>query len=216
MGWVLAAGATGVAWVVFVWVCHPFTRGAHTARRRHLEPRAVPVLDAGSMTLEAERAFEGLPPWAAPEADRYSGYGWASGSMGSDYGSYPSEAALVADLEAHGWFDPDVQDRLQAGLPPDDWSAADLAALHDAPTVLDDSPPRQPSYPDEPGEDGQILVWHGDGFVWEDPPAPTRLLRTTGELFRADLLADAVAFMNRQDAEVLAWLAGASERWAAA
>lgn len=41
----------------------------------------------------------GRPPWAAPEADRYTGYGWVSGSMGSDYGLPPhSEAMLRRDL----------------------------------------------------------------------------------------------------------------------
>ena len=47
-------------------------------------------------------------------------------------------------------------------------------------------------------------------------PPPSRLLRTTGELLRADLLADACAFMARQDTEVVVWLAGFRERWAAA
>ena len=101
----------------------------------------------------------------------------------------------------------------------DGWSAADLAALHDAPTVFDDRGPGVREFASEAD-----LVRHLEDQGWFDPrvqerlrhPAPTRLLRTTGELLNAELLAECTAFMARQDAEVAVWLAGAGERWAAA
>lgn len=51
-----------------------------------------------------------------------------------------------------------------------------------------------------------------DLVAWEE----ARLLRTTGEVVSADLLADVSTFMARQDAEVAAWLAQSQREWATA
>lgn len=72
-----------------------------------------------------------------------------------------------------------------------------------------------------PDSDGGGSRWdHGPELHVQggsNPPLPpSRLLRTTGEIMRADLLADVCADIARRDAEVAMWLVDFQQRWAAA
>lgn len=189
--WEVIAPASVAAmgwWVILAARLARRPSGAH-----HADPAGLTVasLDVGSMTLAEERAFDGLPPWAAPEADRYNGYGWVSGSSGSSYGGWaqygPDGYAIPPDLEA----------TLRREL-----HHVDLWPEE----VMPDGPGRN-----APRLERQPVTGAGDeseGSGLTAPPAP--LTATDLALARCDL------FMVAMRADHERWLASARERWAAA
>lgn len=106
--WVYVLAVCAVAWCAFVGVFHPFRKGTHAAPRGlpvavDVYDRTLPVVEVEGKppwldelyddyhpppsALTDERDYlAAAPAWAAPEADRVTLYGGASGSMGSDYG----------------------------------------------------------------------------------------------------------------------------------
>ena len=153
---------------------------------------------------------EGEPPWAAPEAPRYNGYGWNSGSMGSDY----TDHAL--DWAARNELAPDLEATLRRELHHvDDIDLGPGAGLYLSPGY--NSRPAQsflrfrmkadsPALDGLPREDGA-----GDESEACGPPAPPAPLTATDlALARCDL------FMVAMRADHERWLASARVRWAAA
>ena len=104
--WVYVLAVSGVASVLFVWTFHPFRKGAHAVPRgesvtpdvRDLTLPRAPVAgrppwmagfydDQHPPPATYDRTYlAAAPVWAAPESDRVTLYGGASGSLGSDYG----------------------------------------------------------------------------------------------------------------------------------
>lgn len=156
----------------------------------------------------------GLPPWAAPEADRYTGYGGASGSLGSDYGG-PGEEIWQSDLT------PDQEAALRRELHHvDDLWPEDVpvpsTARHGHGGAGDESEGSGLTAPPAPA---RLYQWApGTAEPNIEPPrdpngihSPTRLASATDV---ANARAD--AFMAIMRADHQRWMALARERWAAA
>ena len=218
-------------WEVIAPVAIAAMGGVVLLARRLRHPPGGHRADLARLELEPLRLYhertipvakvEGLPPWAAPEADRYSGYGWDSGSSGSSYGGgfdgagdgLAAERSL--DWAARNDLAPDLEATLRRELHHvDDLDLGPGAGVYLSPGYK--SRPAQshhswrmkadrPALAGLPREDGA-----GDESEASGPSAPPAPLTATDlALARCDL------FMTAMRADHVRWLASARERWAA-
>lgn len=151
-------------------------RAQHAARQEWAELERAQRGGVGSMDLAEETAYYAslpewdpqsrrgaLPAWAEPAADRFVGFGGASGSMGSDYGH---------GLPLEGWPAPGSGDHGHAGgAPGSEPSGVPGPAPLDLPPGWSQPalpfPDRPGDMPDDPAQDdtwARILEAWGDGM----------------------------------------------------
>jgi hypothetical protein len=135
------------------------------------------------LTSVWQSELEELPAWAAPEADRWGGYGFNSGSMGGDYGlpAYLPKDPPAGVPRAAGGEAPAAVPPLSAGAAPDSAGPSE-SALQGGPA----EPTRLA------GED--TLFRAG---MWSDVLAYERAMTADAHVFIAERWDEATEYLSR-------------------